>query len=217
VPSPFADILAALARAFEHASLRWYRFGAQAAIIHGAARLTADVDVTTLLDGAPPQALVSALLDAGFMLRVPDPEFVARTRVLPVIHVPSGVPADIVLACPGIEELFFARAKVLDVDGVRVPVACAEDIVVMKLLAGRPKDVDDVVAILAAHPDDLDLDLVRGTVRMLEEALDQSDLLPALDQALASARGVTRPSPVRPPQTATSNAKRKRSTAKRKR
>jgi hypothetical protein len=210
VPSPFADVLAALARAFERASLRWYLFGAQAAIIHGAARLTADVDVTAHLDGAPPEALVGALLDAGFALRVPDPDFVARTRVLPVTHVPSGVPADIVLAAPGIEELFLARAKVIEVDGIRVPIACAEDIVVMKLLAGRPKDVDDVVAILAAHPHDLDLDLVRGTVRMLEEALDQSDLSPALDQALATAHGAARPPRARSSRSAATKAKRKR-------
>jgi hypothetical protein len=214
VPSPFADILAALARAFEHAGLRWYLFGAQAAIIHGAARLTADVDVTTHLDGAPPQVLVSALEHAGFMLRVPDPEFVAQTRVLPVTHVPSGIPADIVLAGPGIEELFLARAKVFEVDGVRVPVASAEDIVVMKLLAGRAKDVDDVVAILAAHPDDLDLDLVRSTLRMLEEALDQTDLLPALEQALALARGATDRAPVR---LVVSKGRQKRANPKRKR
>lgn len=207
MPSPFADILAALARAFEQAGLRWYLFGAQAAIIHGAARLTADVDVTTHLDGAPPELLVSALVRAGFALRVPDPEFVARTRVLPVTHVSSGVPADIVLAGPGIEELFLARTRVFEVYGVQVPVACAEDIVVMKLLAGRAKDVDDVVAILAAHPDDLDLDLVRGTIRMLEDALDQSDLSPALEQALASARGG------RSSKSAISKAKRKRASS----
>src|SRR6185437_9791873 len=104
-------------------------------------------------------------------LRISDPGFVERTRVLPVAHVAVGVPVDIVLGGPGIEESFLARAKVLDLEGVRVPVARAEDVVVMKLLAGRPKDVDDVVAILTAHPDDLDLGLVRGTIRMLEEAL----------------------------------------------
>lgn len=195
--SPFADVLASLARAFERAGLRWYLFGAQAAIIHGAARLTADVDVTAHLEGTPPQALVDALLEAGFTLRLPDPEFVARTRVLPVTHVTSGIPADIVFAGPGLEEMFLSRAKVLDVDGVRVPVACAEDVVVMKLLASRAKDVDDVVAILAAHPDDLDLELVRATIRMLEEALGQSDISPALDQALASARRATRSRPPR--------------------
>lgn len=216
MPSPFSDILAALARAFEQAGLRWYLFGAQAAIIHGAARLTADVDVTTHLDGTPVEALVIALQDAGFILRVPDPDFVAQTRVLPVAHVPSGIPADIVLAGPGIEELFLARAKVLELDGLRVPVACAEDIVVMKVLSGRAKDVDDVVAILSAHPDDLDLDLVRSTIRMLEEALDQSDLSPALERALALARGAAGRGPVRPARGATSKGRQKRTSKKRK-
>lgn len=207
--SPFADVLAAFARAFERAGVRWYLFGAQAAIIHGAARLTADVDVTAHLADVSPQLLERALLDAGFTLRIPDPEFVVRTRVLPVVHAASGIPADIVLASPGLEEVFLDRAKVLDVDGVRVPVACAEDVVVMKLLAGRSKDLDDVVAILAAHPDDLDLDLVRATLRMLEEALDQSDLRPALDQALASARGAARQVPS-PPRRIAKKTKRKR-------
>jgi hypothetical protein len=125
VASPFADVLASLSRAFERAGLRWYLFGAQAAILHGAARLTADVDVTAHLDDAPPEVLVGALLEAGFALRVPDPEFVARTRVLPVIHVASGIPADIVFAGPGLEEMFLARAKRFEIDGVRVPVASA--------------------------------------------------------------------------------------------
>jgi hypothetical protein len=57
----------------------------------------------------------------------------------------------------------------------------------MKLLAGRPKDLDDVVSILSANPA-LDLRYVRDTLAILEQALAQSDLLPALDAALARAR-----------------------------
>jgi hypothetical protein len=58
----------------------------------------------------------------------------------------------------------------------------------MKLLAGRPKDLDDVTAIVAARTDTLDLDYVRDTLRLLEDALGQSDLLPALDESLSRAR-----------------------------
>jgi hypothetical protein len=67
----------------------------------------------------------------------------------------------------------------------------------MKLIAGRPKDLDDIAAVLAAHPRDLDLTLVKDTVRMVEEALGQSDLSPLFDRALASARRASRgPRPV---------------------
>ena len=182
--SPFAELLASLAVALEAVGAGWYVFGAQAALLYGAARLTADVDVTVHLHDKPTKALVKALSAAGFQLRVEGDDFIERTRVIPVLHTATGVPADIVLAGPGIEELFLERAIMRDLDGVQVPVACAEDIVVMKILAGRPKDIEDVVAVLAAHPDDLDLDLVRSTLGLLEGALDQSDLLRMLEQAI---------------------------------
>ncbi len=191
--SPFVEVLGSLARAFERTGVGWYLFGAQAAIIHGAARLTADVDVTVQLGGARPEVLVDALLATGFTLRVSDPDFVATTRVLPILHAATQIPADVVLGGPGLEELFLSRAEVLEVGDVRVPVARAEDVIVMKLLAGRAKDIDDVIAIFAAHPRDLDLQLVRETVREVEVALDQSDLTPALDRALVAAREMPRP------------------------
>lgn len=39
-------LLADLGKALAALRLRWYLFGAQAVIVHGAGRLTADVDVT---------------------------------------------------------------------------------------------------------------------------------------------------------------------------
>ena len=49
MPSPLAELLGGLRDAFEPLGVRWYLFGAQAAILHGAARLSADVDVTVRL------------------------------------------------------------------------------------------------------------------------------------------------------------------------
>jgi len=71
---------------------------------------------------------------------------------------------------------------------VAVKVASPEDVVAMKVLAGRPKDLEDAEAIVAAQGDRLDLSLVRETLGMLERALDQADLLPALDRLLERAR-----------------------------
>ena len=163
MPSPFVELLADLAGALDSVGAGWYLFGAQAALLHGAARLTADVDITIHLRDADTKALVKALSDAGFQMRVEGDDFIARTRVLPVVHTATGIPGDLVLAGPGLEELFLERAEIRDLDGVKVPVARAEDIVVMKILAGRPKDLEDVVAILAAHPDDFDVELAQQT------------------------------------------------------
>ena len=51
----------------------------------------------------------------------------------------------------------------------------------MKILAGRPKDLDDVVAILAACETTIRIELIRDTLRLLEQALDQNDLVPAFE------------------------------------
>jgi hypothetical protein len=177
-------VLAAFAAAADRLGVQWYLFGAQAALLYGAARLTADADVTVDLGARPTQELVDALAARGFDLRMPDADFIERTRVVPLVHRSTGMPIDVVLAAPGIEELFLARARPRTVDDVTVPVASAEDVLVMKILAGRAKDRDDAAAILAAN-DGLDLAVVRDTLRLLEQALDQSDLLPELEKLLA--------------------------------
>lgn len=60
-PSPLATTFAALARAFAKAGVRWYVFGAQAAIFYGVARATADIDVTVDLGAMRPSDLVKAI------------------------------------------------------------------------------------------------------------------------------------------------------------
>jgi hypothetical protein len=181
--------LAGLGRVFAGLGVRWYVFGAQAAILHGAARLTADVDVTAALGDRPTAALVEALARHGFALRVADVEdFVERTRVLPAVHRDTGIPVDVVLAGPGLEELFLARATDRQVGDVRVPVLGVEDLVATKVLAGRPKDLDDAADVVRAQGGRLDVALVRTTLGLLERALDRSDLLPELERVIDRSR-----------------------------
>jgi hypothetical protein len=66
-------------------------FGAQAVIAYGVPRLSADVDVTVKLEPDDPQRFASAMQAAGFVLRVDDPEFIRRTRVMPFVHSATGL------------------------------------------------------------------------------------------------------------------------------
>jgi hypothetical protein len=54
--SPISDLLASRRDACEDLGVGWYLFGAQAALVHGTARLTADVDVTVDLGEYVPVA-----------------------------------------------------------------------------------------------------------------------------------------------------------------
>ncbi len=184
------EVLRALAHVLRGLDLRWYLFGAQAVVIWGRPRMTADIDVTVALEPHASSALVDAMSGAGFVLRIAtDVEaFVARTRVLPFLHEPSRIPVDVVLAGPGLEQEFIARAEPVDLGGLEVPVLSAEDLVTTKILAGRPKDIDDVAGILRERGKRLDLERIRATLRLIEEALGQSDLLPVFEAELERAR-----------------------------
>jgi hypothetical protein len=188
VPSPpgLADLLADLADALARLQVPWYVFGAQAALIWGRPRLTTDVDVTVgAVPGGTP-ALVAALQSRGFAVRLDvTPDFLRQTRVLPLVHGPSGVAADVVLAGPGLEDEFLARAVQVSVGGVTVPVLSPEDLVVTKILAGRPKDIEDIRGVLAERGDRLDLARVRHVLNMLEAALGQGDLVPQFEAEVA--------------------------------
>lgn len=180
-------LLRALAPVLRRYGDSWYLFGAQAATIWGRPRLTGDVDVTAFLEPDAPEAFVADMRTAGFTLRVPDAEeFVARTRVLPFLHGETRLALDVVLGGPGPEEEFARGAKVVDIDGTPVPVLAPEELVVTKILAGRPKDLEDVRGILKAQGRSFDAARARRLLRMLETALDQSDLMPAFDAQITS-------------------------------
>ena len=161
---------------------RWYVFGAQAVILYGVPRLSADVDVTLALDPDAPDRFAADMTSAGFSLRVDDPDFVRRTRVMPFIHTPTGMPLDIVLAGSGLEDEFLTRARQTDVFGTMLPVIDLGDLIIAKVLAGRPKDIDDARALWKLHGDTVNADRIRHTLQLLEEALAQGDLVSTFER-----------------------------------
>lgn len=159
----------------------WYLFGAQAVVAYGVPRLSADVDVTVRLRPEVAERFVADMEEAGFQPLASDPEFVRRTHVLPFVHLDTGMPLDVVLAGSGLEEEFLSRASPLDLGGVTVPVISLEDLVIAKILASRPKDVEDARALWRAHGGALDAGRIESLLRLLEEALGQSDLVPVFE------------------------------------
>jgi hypothetical protein len=151
-------------------------------VIYGVPRLSADVDVTLALVPDTPDRFTQDMAAAGFALRVDDPDFVRRTRVMPFVHTPTGMPLDIVLAGSGLEEEFLDRASPVEISGAVVPVIDLGDLIVAKVLAARSKDLDDAKALWHVHSGSLDAKRIRAMLRSLEEALGQSDLVPSFDE-----------------------------------
>jgi hypothetical protein len=101
--------------------------------------------------------------------------------VLPFVHLPSGMPLDVVLAGSGLEDEFLARARPLDLEGTRIPTIDPADLIIAKVLAGRPKDFEDARGVWRIHRHAIDAARIESLLRQLEQALGQSDLVPAFE------------------------------------
>jgi hypothetical protein len=172
---PF-DAVVAFARFAERNNLRWYVFGAQAVAIYGVPRTTGDIDITLDPGADGLDALVAPLRRAGFVPRISDPSFALETQIYPVTHEATGWNLDIVLAGPGLEQRFLDEVRIIREGRHRVPVIALEHLVTLKILAGRPKDLEDIRGLLRVA--DLDHARVEQTLAELEAMLDQSDLRP---------------------------------------
>ena len=185
------ELLAALSPVLAHWG-RWYVFGAQAVTAYGVPRLSADVDVTLALDPDAPDRFVRDMEAAGFALRVSDPDFVRRTRVLPFVHLATAMPLDVVLAGSGLEDEFLDRALLTNVGGAAVPLIELADLIIAKVLAGRSKDLDDVAGLWRLHARTVDAERIRRTLRLLDEALSQGDLVSSFEAIARSGSATNR-------------------------
>lgn len=82
----------------------------------------------------------------------------------------EGPGLDILLADEPFLERVVERATTVSFGGVNLPVASVEDLVLLKLSANRPVDIDDVLAIKDVFETRLDFDYLRRSATELEIA-----------------------------------------------
>jgi hypothetical protein len=153
--------------------------GGLAASFRGQPRLTADVDmvIATDVDGA--LALLADLDQSSFMPLFADAaDVVQKAFILPLRHRLTGVKLDLAIGMSGFERQAIQRAERVDWQGCPVEVATGEDLIIMKVLAGRAHDDQDVRGIVVARQGELDWDYCLQVARDLGEAVGQDLMRP---------------------------------------
>lgn len=151
--------------------------GGQAVLLHGRPRLTEDIDITLAAD---PNRL-SDVLDVCATLKLrPLPEdiesFVRRTFVLPALHEKTSIRVDFIFSTTPYEREAIDRAVVVQLAGEPVPFATAEDLIIHKLFAGRPTDLEDAATVVRRKGAELDWRYVKRWVRKFGNVPGREDL-----------------------------------------
>jgi hypothetical protein len=159
--------------------------GGVAASVLGRPRLTQDVDALAIVPEAGWADAVAGAASFGIAPRIDDAlEFARRSRVLLLRHAASGINLDITFGGLSFEQAAVANSEAHNVGGVSVRLPRVEDLLVMKAIARRPKDLQDIQGLLAAHPE-ADIALARKWVSEFAAAMKMSDMLDEFDKLVA--------------------------------
>jgi hypothetical protein len=139
---------------FEAFSVRYAVMGGFAVRIHGIPRPTYDIDFTVALDRGRLQEFFDRAINAGYSVAEPYLQgWVDQVAGMPLVKLrmylqDHGVDVDIFLAESEFQESVLARRQCEDFEEGKVWFVSPEDLILLKLIAGRPRDFVDVQDVL---------------------------------------------------------------------
>ncbi|MBI4611953.1 MAG: hypothetical protein HY726_23430 [Candidatus Rokubacteria bacterium] len=147
--------------ALNRAQVRYVVVGGLATVLHGHARLTADIDLVIDLSPAEAKKTLEALVSLGFRPRAPveplafaDPAMRGRwiqekgMRVFSLWDPDNPMrEVDLFVEHPVDFDDLWSRSEVIELTRTTVRIASIPDLIYLKRLAGRPQDLADIEAL----------------------------------------------------------------------
>jgi predicted nucleotidyltransferase len=150
--------------------------GGQAVLLYGEPRLTRDIDVTLGIGPDRHSEIVQLAAEYGWRILVESPaEFVRESLVLPCADPESGVRMDFIFSFSEYERQALERARRVPMGKTEVRFAAVEDLFIHKLVAGRPRDMEDIQSILLKKPP-IDMPYLRRWLEEFDRSLGGSHL-----------------------------------------
>jgi hypothetical protein len=145
----FDETLSKIGASLERAEIPYMIIGGQAVLLYGEPRLTRDIDITL---GVNIDRLGAILAVAECLSLKPLPAdtaaFVQQTMVLPTMDEVTGIRVDFIFSYTPYECQAIQRAKKVKILDQDVCFAAIEDLIIHKIFAGRPRDIEDVRSVL---------------------------------------------------------------------
>jgi len=141
----FEEVITKIGKALEKSSIPYMLIGGQTVLLYGVPRLTKDIDITlgVNIDRLP------EIIDIAKSIKLkPLPKnvvaFVKKTFVLPTQDQKSGVRVDFIFSFTPYENQAIQRGTEIKIKNFPVNFASIEDVIIHKIIAGRPRDTEDV-------------------------------------------------------------------------
>jgi predicted nucleotidyltransferase len=173
---PFRATIEAIQRLLAKFNNRGVIIGGIAVGFLGRPRLTEDVDVMFLLSTQDIPKFLEAAKSENIQPRIPNAdEFARKNRILLLQHTPTETNIDISLGIMPFEAEMVERSIVQSTSTLSVRLPTPEDLIIMKAIAHRPKDLEDIRTIVDKNPK-LDIPRIERWVKQFADVLEMPSL-----------------------------------------
>jgi len=180
----FEKILSRVGKSLKSHKLPYMIIGGQAVLLYGEPRLTRDIDITL---GANTDRLDDLLVIVQELTLKPLPEdtesFVKETMVLPTLDETTSIRVDFIFSFTPYETEAIKRAKKVTILDQEVNFASPEDLIIHKIFAGRPRDIEDVRTIIIKNPE-IDIRYIQHWLKEFDESSDEKKFLETFEVAV---------------------------------
>ena len=158
--------------------------GGQAVLLYGEPRLTRDIDITLGVNTEYVDELLKVIRELSLK---PIPEniklFVQQTMVLPALEETTGIRVDFIFSFTTYEIEAIKRARKITIMGQEVCFASPEDVIIHKIFAGRPRDIEDVRSIILKNSD-MDIQYIRSWLKEFDQSSEKKEFLKTFEEVL---------------------------------
>ena len=157
----FEKILSSIGASLNKRDIPYMIIGGQAVLLYGEPRLTRDIDITLGVNIDHLDELLAVVQELTLKPLPKDlKSFVRQTMVLPALDETTGIRVDFIFSFTPYETEAIKRAKKIKIMDREVNFASPEDLIIHKIFAGRPRDIEDVRTVLLKNPD-IDVQYIR--------------------------------------------------------
>lgn len=171
----FKTLLTTISRELEKSGLPYMIIGGQAVLLYGSPRLTNDIDITLGANVDEFGRVLEAVEDMGLEVLPEDIEsFVKKTFVLPAKDRTTGIRVDLIFSFTPYEKGAIERARPVFFDDTAVMFASVEDVIIHKIFAGRPRDLEDAAVVMVKNPD-FDREYIEKWLKEFDRTMESSN------------------------------------------
>ncbi|NBX37732.1 MAG: hypothetical protein EBR10_11030 [Planctomycetes bacterium] len=152
------ELLRLVGEQLDRVGCQRFTTGSVASMVFGEPRFTNDIDIVVRMDERQARLVVAAFVGEDWYASADAAVEAARQRsMFNIIHVPSGLKADIIVAAGGaFDASRFSRVRHIELpDGRLEPFASPEDVILKKLeffrAGGSQKHLRDVASMIAVQ------------------------------------------------------------------